>query len=300
VAARLSRDGDTVLVRWTSFDGAGPEVAYRTDGTRLAELPSVAEKPPLAVAAEIRKVGAGRGLWTLLVRPRAFEKGRKLPVIVHAYGGPGLQMVHVSPRLLDQWIADQGYLVVSVDGRGTPGRNRDWERSIQGDLAGPVLDDQVAGLRALAAEVPEMDLSRVGIWGSSFGGYVAALAVMRRPDVFRAAVALAPVADWRDYDTAYSERYLGLPQEAPRAYQRSSLLAEAARLERPLLLVHGTADDNVYFFHSLKLADALIHAGRHCELLPVPGRTHQLLGGPDPALTERILERVMRHFRDNL
>ena len=299
-AASLSRNGETILVRWTSFEEAGPEVAYRTDGTRLAELPSAAERPPFATAAEIRKVGPGQGLWTLLVRPRTFEKGRKLPVIVRAYGGPGVQMVHVGPRLLDQWIADQGYLVVSVDGRGTPGRGREWARSIQGDFAGPVLEDQVSGLRALAAEVPEMDLSRVGIWGGSFGGYLAALAVMRRPDVFRAAVALAPVTEWRDYDTAYTERYLGLPQEAPLAYQRSSLLGQAATLERPLLLIHGTADDNVYFFHSLKLADALIHAGRRYELLPIPGRTHQLLGGADPVLTERILERVVRHFRENL
>jgi dipeptidyl-peptidase-4 len=295
--ASLSQNGETLLVRWTTFGGPGPVVAYRADGTRLAELPSVAEAPPFAPVAEIRKVGPGEGLWTLLVRPRAFEKGHKLPVIVDVYGGPGFQTVQVGPRLLAQWIADQGYLVVAVDGRGTPGRGREWARSIFGDVAGPALDDQVAGLRSLAAEVPEMDLSRVGIWGASFGGYMAALAVMRRPDVFKAAVALAPVTEWRDYDTAYTERYLGLPQEAPRAYERSSLLTYAAGLERPLLLVHGTADDNVYFLHSLKLADALLRAGRRYELLPVPGQTHQLLSA-DPVLVERVLERIVRYFRE--
>jgi dipeptidyl-peptidase-4 len=142
-----------------------------------------------------------------------------------------------------------------------------------------------------------MDLSRAGVYGWSFGGTMAALAVLRRPDVFKAAVAGAPVVDWRDYDTHYTERYLGLPQEHPEAYARSSLLAEAPGLARPLLLVHGTADDNVYLFHSLKLADALFRAGRPFQLLPLAGATHI---SRDPEATERLWQRAAAFFRDSL
>src|SRR5205807_3319361 len=125
------------------------------------------------------------------------------------------------------------------------GRGSEWERAVYLDLAGPVLADQVDALHAAAAACPDLDLSRVGIRGWSFGGYLAALAVLRRPDVFHAAIAGAPVTDWALYDTHYTERYLGTPQSSPEAYARSSLLDDAAKLERPLMLIHGLADDNV-------------------------------------------------------
>jgi dipeptidyl-peptidase-4 len=298
--AWLSRGGDVVLVARNSFAGAEPPVAFAADGRRLASLPSVAEPPPFATRGEIRRVGPGEGLYALVVRPRHLGPGRKLPTVVAVYGGPGFREAVVAPRLLEQWLADQGFLVVAVDGRGTPGRGRAWARAIAGDLGGPALEDQVAGLRALAAEVPELDLERVGVWGGSFGGYMAALAVLRRPDVFRAAVAIAPVTDWRDYDTAYAERYLGLPDEDPAAYRRSSLLTWADRLERPLLVVHGSADDNVYFFHGLKLADALFRAGGPSELLVLPGLTHGALASTDAVLVRRTLERIAGFFRKNL
>jgi dipeptidyl-peptidase-4 len=266
------------------------------DGALVAELPSVAVEPPFAPTTEYRKVGAGEGLWARVVRPRGAAP-EKLPVIVDVYGGPHFQQVTRAPRLVEQWLADQGFLVVAFDGRGTPRRGRAWERALLGDLGGANLDDQVAGLQALAREVPELDLARVGITGWSFGGYLAALAVMKRPDVFKAAVAGAPVVDWRDYDTFYTERYLKLPQEHADAYDRSSLLTWAPRLDRPLLILHGTADDNVYFFHSLKLSDALFRAGRPHELLPLSGLTHMV---PDPVVVERQWERIVRHFREHL
>jgi dipeptidyl-peptidase-4 len=196
-------------------------------------------------------------------------------------------------------MADQGYLVVKFDGRGTPLRTAEWERAVRGDFSGVTLEDQVAALQALAAEMPEVDLKRVGIEGWSFGGYMSALAVLKRPDVFKAAVAGAPVVDWQDYDTHYTERYLGLPQEHPEAYEKSSLLTYAKQ-DKPigaLLLLHGTADDNVYFFHSLKLSDALFRAGKPHDLLPLSGLTHMV---PDPMVTQRQWERVMGHFKQNL
>jgi len=173
-----------------------------------------------------------------------------------------------------QWFADQGYAVVVVDGRGTPGRGSGWERALRLDLASAVLEDQLDALAALAAEEPRLDLSRVAIRGWSFGGYLAALAVLRRPDVVHTAIAGAPVTDWRLYDTFYTERYLGHPDEHPEAYERSSLLDEAAGLSRPLLLIHGLADDNVVSAHTLQMSARLLAAGRPHEVLPLTGVTH--------------------------
>jgi dipeptidyl-peptidase-4 len=142
-----------------------------------------------------------------------------------------------------------------------------------------------------------MDLSRVGIMGHSFGGYMAALAVLRRPDVFHAAIAAAPVTDWLDYDTHYSERYLGVPDHDPSVYEANGLLKYAAGLSRPLLIVHGTADDNVHFTHTLKLADALFRAGRPFEFLPMAGQTHMFYR---PELQLRYWQRIFRFFRTHL
>ncbi len=192
------------------------------------------------------------------------------------YGGPhGKRVLAAGAAYLSpQWFAEQGFAVVIADGRGTPGRGPEWDRAVAGDLAGPVLDDQVEALESAAAECRDLDLSRVGIRGWSFGGYLAALAVLRRPDVFHAGIAGAPPTDWRLYDTCYTERYLGLPEQNPDAYARSSLLADAPKLTRPLLLIHGLADDNVAVAHTLRLSSALLAAGRPHSVLPLSGVTH--------------------------
>jgi dipeptidyl-peptidase-4 len=189
--------------------------------------------------------------------------------------------------LQSQWLADQGFAVLVADGRGTPGRGTAWERALHLDLAGPVLQDQVDALEGVAAANPGLlDLDRVAVRGWSFGGYLAALAVLRRPDVFHAAVAGAPVTDWRLYDTHYTERYLGTPQEHPEAYERSSLLGDAARLERPLMLIHGLADDNVVAAHTLRFSGALLAAGRAHTVLPLSGVTHMT---PQEVVAENLL-----------
>jgi dipeptidyl-peptidase-4 len=153
-------------------------------------------------------------------------------------------------------------------------------------LAEVTLEDQVDALAAVAKEVDDLDLSRVAIRGWSFGGYLAALAVLRRPDVFHAAVAGAPVTDQRLYDTFYTERYLGHPDEAPEVYERNSVIADAHRLERPLLLIHGLADDNVVAAHTLQLSSALLAAGRPHDVLPLSGVTHMT---PQEVVAENLL-----------
>ncbi|MFC7719080.1 alpha/beta hydrolase family protein [Nonomuraea recticatena] len=155
------------------------------------------------------------------------------------------------------------------------------------DLATPVLDDQVDALQGVAQQYPDdLDLSKVAIRGWSFGGYLAALAVLRRPDVFHAAIAGAPVTDWRLYDTCYTERYLGDPHAQPEVYDQSSLFADAAKLERPLLLIHGLADDNVVAAHTLRLSSALLSAGRPHTVLPLSGVTHMT---PQEVVAENLL-----------
>ncbi len=242
-------------------------------------IASLAATPPLHPSPRIVHLGRRR-LSTALLVPSELAPGEDpeapLPVLLDPYGGPHAQRV-VGARgafLSSQWFADQGFAVVVVDGRGTPGRGSDWERAVHGDLAGPVLDDQVDALHALAEIEPIIDLSRVAIRGWSFGGYLAALAVLRRPDVFHAAVAGAPVTDWKLYDTHYTERYLGDPTDDADAYERSSLLPDAPKLTRPLLLIHGLADDNVVAAHTLALSGALLAAGRPHQVLPLTGVTH--------------------------
>ena len=266
----------------------------------VGQLPQVAEAPPFRVNLALTTVELpGRGTFhAALVRPRGFTKGARYPVIVSIYGGPSALTVRSDERayLMAQWMADHGAVVVSIDNRGTPRRDRAWSRSIKGSFGKIPLDDQVDALKALATRHPELDLGRVGIYGWSFGGYMSALAVMKRPDVFKVGVAGAPVVDWRDYDTHYTERYLDLPDANPKGYEESSLLGYARTLNRPLLVIHGTTDDNVYFFHSLKLADSLFRAGKTFEFLPLTV-THQV---PDPVVREQLWNRIARFLLQHL
>jgi dipeptidyl-peptidase 4 len=250
---------------------------------------SSAETPLLSPIVELLTVGP-RQLRAGLLLPRDHEPGTPLPVLMDPYGGPHFVRVQQARRLWlePQWLADQGFAVIVGDGRGTPGRGPAWARSVKGDLAAPALEDQVAVLGEVAARHPELDLSRVAIRGWSFGGYLAALAVLRRPDVFHAGVAGAPVTDWRLYDTFYTERYLGPDPDGAdeSAYEGSSVLNDAPKLRRPLLLIHGLADDNVLTAHTLQLSQRLTETGRLHTVLPLTGVTHM---APQEAVVENLL-----------
>jgi dipeptidyl-peptidase-4 len=263
--------GDVVVVRRSTLAMVGTETSV-VGGPTLANR---AATPLVSPQVTIRHVGQRR-LATALLLPRDVAEDATLPVLLDPYGGPHAQrVVHArAAHLASQWFADQGFAVVVVDGRGTPGRGPAWERAIHRDLAGPVLEDQLDALHALADAEPRLDLSRVAIRGWSFGGYLAALAVLRHPDAIHAAIAGAPVTDWRLYDTFYTERYLGQPETDADAYERSSVIADAARLVRPLLLIHGLADDNVVSAHTLQLSAALLSCGRPHQVLPLTGVTH--------------------------
>ena len=289
--------GGGFLHTYNLADGRAGTRVCDSDGRLIGELKSVAEEP-LLTRPELVTIGQ-RAFHAAIVRPRSFVRGAKYPVIVHVYGGPHVLIVNSSPRgsLLDQWLADQGFVVVSLDGRGTPRRGREWERAIKGNLIDIPLEDQVEGMKALGQKFPELDLRRVGITGWSFGGYFSAMAAMRRPDIFKAAVAGAPVCDFRDYDTHYTERYMGLPDENKSGYDAANVVTYCNDLSVPLLIIHGTADDNVYFLHSLKMTNALFRAGKKFEFLPLAGFTHMV---PDADVTIRLNSRIAAFFKQHL
>jgi dipeptidyl-peptidase-4 len=286
--------GTTVVIRSATM--RSPFSNTRVVGGPVLE--NLAEAPLVQPRVELLTVGA-RDLRAALLLPSWASATTRLPVLLDPYGGPHAQRVVESRAayLASQWFADQGFAVIVIDGRGTPGRGSAWERAVHLDLAGPALEDQVDGLFALADVVPQLDLSKVAIRGWSFGGYLAALAVLRRPDVFHAAIAGAPVTDWQLYDTHYTERYLGDPVARPDVYEQSSLIADAGRLTRPLLLVHGFADDNVVAAHSLRLSSALLAAGRPHRFLPLAGVSHMT---PQEVVAENLLLFQLAFLRDAL
>ena len=290
--------GATTMVVRRSSTALSRATITVIDGERRHDITSHAEEPlvnprPLFIRAGARRIPCA------LLMPTNHVPGTKLPVLMDPYGGPHAQRVvdSYAAHCTSQWFADQGFAVLVVDGRGTPGLGTDWERAVHLDLAAPVLDDQVDALLAVAAEHPDLDTSRVGIRGWSFGGYLAALAVLRRPDVFHCAVAGAPVTEWRLYDTFYTERYLGHPGTDPAPYDRTSLLNEAHRLERPLLIVHGLADDNVVAAHTLQMSSALLAAGKPHEVLPLSGVTHMT---PQAVVAENLLRHQLDFLRRSL
>ncbi|WP_307867621.1 S9 family peptidase [Umezawaea beigongshangensis] len=281
------RGGDVLVLSSSTLDRFGQRVVVSRDGDEVAEIVSWAETPVITPNVRLLSVGE-RNLRCALLLPTGHVPGSgQLPVLLDPYGGPHAQRVlHArGAHLTSQWLADQGFAVLVVDGRGTPGRGPAWERQIHLDLT-VTLQDQVDALRGVAETEPDLDLSRVGVRGWSYGGYLAALAVLRRPDVFHAAVAGAPVTDWRLYDTHYTERYLGHPEKQPDVYDANSLIADAGSLERPLLIVHGLADDNVVAAHTLRLSSALLAAGRPHSVLPLSGVTHMT---PQEQVAENLL-----------
>lgn len=252
-----------------------------------------AEEPLVSPRARLVEVGPER-IPVAIITPSDDRPG-PLPVLFDPYGGPHAQRVveSRSAHATSQWFADQGFIVVVADNVGTPGRGSAWERGVDDDLATPVLEHQVQVVRALSDIEPRADISRVAIRGWSFGGYLAALAVLRRPDVFHAAIAGAPVTDWALYDTHYTERYLGIDTSAI-SYTSTSLLHDAANLTRPLLLIHGLADDNVVAAHTLQLSSALLAAGKYHEVLPLSGVTHMT---PQEVVAENLLLHQLQFLR---
>ncbi|MFF2640189.1 alpha/beta fold hydrolase [Streptomyces niveus] len=285
------REGAVMVLASARPEVSGTVVQVVREGKQLAVITSYAQQPNLTPRVQLTQGGAHRIPCAVLLPTQYEEVDGPLPVLLDPYGGPHGQRVVAAhnPYLTSQWFADQGFAVVVADGRGSPGRSPGWEKAVKDNLP-LTLDDQIEALHALAERFP-LDQSRVAIRGWSYGGYLAALAALRRPDVFHAAIAGAPVTDWRLYDTHYTERYLGDPAEAAEVYAVNSLvtddgLAEPATPVRPMMIIHGLADDNVVMTHTLRLSSALLSAGRPHEVLPLTGVTHMT---PQEQIAENLL-----------
>lgn len=284
----------TAVVASTS--PSSPVTAFSvTRGDNMHPIRNLVEDPWLRAEPEFCFLGS-RSLASALFVPTDHDGVAPLPVLLDPYGGPHAQRVLKShnPHLVSRWFAEHGYAVLVTDGRGTPGRGPAFEREVWGDLAEPVLEDQLDALDAAAELYPFLDLDRVGIRGWSFGGFLAALAAMRAPERVHAAIAGAPVTDWALYDTHYTERYLGHPDQYPEHYERTNLINEAEQLTRPLLLIHGLADDNVVAAHTLQLSSALLAHGRSHQVLPLSGVTHMT----SQAVVAQNLLRLQLEFLD--
>ena len=294
--ASVSGSSSCYISRISTLDTERAQFTVHT-ATATHDIVSLAESSLVQPNVRIMSVGP-RGIPVAILLPRD-GLSTKLPVLFDPYGGPHAQRVVASRAAYNssQWFADQGFVVVIVDNTGTPGKGSAWERGVRNDLAQPVLNDQVEILRDLQDLEPRADTSRVGIRGWSFGGYLAALAVLRRSDLFHAGIAGAPVTDWRLYDTHYTERYLGNPSIDTSAYEATSLFNDAEHLQQPLLLIHGLADDNVVAAHTLQLSSALLAAGKPHEVLPLSGVTHMT---PQEVVAENLLlhqlEFLQRHL----
>ncbi|MFE3387020.1 S9 family peptidase [Streptomyces anulatus] len=285
------RSGDLSVVVSAVPEEPGAAAWVVRDGKRLTRIPTFAQEPVLSPRVTLTEGGAHRIPCAVLLPSDYQEADGPLPVLMDPYGGPhGRRVVAAhNAHLTSQWFADQGFAVVVADGRGAPGRSPAWEKAVRDNLV-LTMEDQVEALHGLAGRFP-LDLSRVAIRGWSYGGYLAGLAVLRRPDVFHAAVVGAPVTDQRLYDTHYTERYLGDPATQPEVYAYNSLLtddglSEPADEVRPMMIVHGLADDNVVVAHALRLSSALLAAGRPHEVLPLSGVTHMT---PQEQVAENLL-----------
>jgi len=284
---------DTIVVRSATMQ----HPRSRTLVNNHHELLNNAEQSLLNVNVSFHRVGK-RNISTAIVLPENHD-GSALPVLFDPYGGPHAQRVVSSSMAFTaaQWFANQGFCVVIADGSGTPGRGSEWEREVYHDLATAVLSDQIDVLAHLHEIAPCADTTRVAIRGWSFGGYLAALAVLRAPQHFHVAIAGAPVTEWKLYDTFYTERYLGNPAHDEQPYIASSLLHDAKNLTRPLLVIHGLADDNVLAAHSLEITTALLHAGKPHEFLPLVGVTHMT---PQEVVAENLLLHQLDFLRRSL
>ena len=302
-AITLHRDGKSYVDEHSAADRPPRSVVRSVDGATIGELHA-------AVDPEIDKLGVrvpeivevkspgGPTLYGALLKPRHMDPGKRYPVVVMVYGGPGVQMVHDmwAPRLLWQHLADRGFVVFQLDNRGSAGRGPGFQASIYKKLGESELADQLAGVDALAA-MPFVDPARIAIYGHSYGGFMAALGMLAAPDRFKVGVAGAPVTDWRLYDTGYTERYMSTPERNQSGYEASDLAHLAPNLKGKLLVLHALMDENVHFTHTAHLVDALVAAGKRCDLFVFPGERH---GYRDPAARRYAMRRVVDYLVENL
>ncbi len=277
---------------------------FENSGKRIATVAKQDLQPYQAsdVITEIFPVNIDQGLslMAMLTRPLALEPQKRYPVLVYVYGGPHAQMVRDGFRATHHpWrdlLARRGILVFTIDGRGSAGRGHEFECPIHRRLGEVELQDQLSGVNYLKS-LPFVDPGRIGIFGWSYGGTMVLNALLRTGDVFRAGVSVAPVTDWREYDAPYTERYMQRPEDNAEGYEATSLLTVADQLRRPLLLIHGMADNNVHFANAALMVDAFVNSSKQFEVMIYPGKSHGIRGGQ---ARSDVFTRVTRFFEAQL
>jgi len=235
-----------------------------------------------------------------MVKPVDFDYSKKCPVLIYTYAGPGSQVVanrwSGGSTLWYTMLTQKGYLVFAVDGRGSGNRGREWKHKVYRRLGDVEIQDQIEGAKYLQS-LPYVDKNRVGIWGWSYGGYSTIMCLLKGADYFKAGVAVAPVTDWKNYDTIYTERYMDQPKDNEAGYQESSALFHAKKLKGKLLIIHGSADDNVHLANTLQLAEAFQNARIPFDLMIYPRKTHGI-GGTDTRV--HLYEKITQYILENL
>ncbi len=245
------------------------------------------------------KSATGLDYYCSITKPANFNRLQKYPVIVYTYGGPNAQIVRrgwSSSSLWHSIMADHGYIVFSLDNRGSYGRGKQWEDPVLKNLGKYELEDQLAGVEYLQT-LPYVDAERIGIWGWSYGGYMTLMALFKAPDVFKAGVAVAPVTDWRLYDAIYTERYMKLPEDNAEGYEAAAPINFVDDFKGKLLVMHGDADDNVHVQNTFQLAKKMIDAGKDFDLMIYPRKTHGISG---PEARVFLFNKMTNFFLKNL
>jgi dipeptidyl-peptidase-4 len=302
--AVVSPDGRYYADTWSDAE-TPPRVWISTrDGTRRWPIEDNPDPPLLSFETGTLEwvqlmARDGSTLYASLLKPPRFDPEKRYPVVVSVYGGPHRQTVtnswdHASP--FERLLSSRGFLVWQLDNRGSAGRGVAFESAVHRKLGQLELEDQLKGVEHLRS-LPYVDASRIGITGSSYGGYMTLYALTHAPGVFRSGVAGSPVSHWSYYDTIYTERYMGTPEDNPDGYAKGSPLTRAAQLQGELLIVHGSADDNVHLANTLAFAARLIQADRPHRLLIHPGQKHGMRTRADRIARDRA---VLEHFERTL
>ena len=217
-----------------------------------------------------------------MIKPTNFKKNKKYPLLMFVYGGPGINTVNDSWEWMNyfwwQMLAQKGYIVVSVDARGTGFRGRDFKHSTYLQLGKLETEDQISAAKSLG-NFKYIDKKRIGIFGWSYGGYMSSLCITKGADVFKTAIAVAPVTNWRYYDNIYTERFMRTPQENGDNYDSNSPINHVSKLKGNYLLIHGMADDNVHYQNAVEMVDALIKANKQFDSFAYPNKNHGIYGG---------------------
>ncbi|MDX9854785.1 MAG: DPP IV N-terminal domain-containing protein, partial [Tenuifilaceae bacterium] len=267
----------TVPTLVTLHNSKGKQVRVLEDNARLKETVAGYNMPQREFFTFTTSEGVT--LNGYMVKPLNFDANTKYPVMMYQYSGPGSQSVLNRWRIgWDEYLATNGYLVVCVDGRGTGGRGEAFKKMTYGQLGYYESIDQIEAAKYLQT-LSYVEPSRIGIWGWSYGGYMSSLCLFKGADVFRMAIAVAPVTNWRYYDSIYTERYMGLPQDNPTGYDNNSPINHVEKLKGKLLIVHGTGDDNVHVQNAVEMIEKLVQANKPFDMMFYPDKNHGIYGG---------------------